>query len=85
LDKKLPASKSKGVLKSDSRKFVAVQKKKDDNDDDGILLLSDDDKAGKKVVGRSSDEAAVVTMLKKAEGFFNLPWKDYVSVYAHVY
>jgi hypothetical protein len=47
--------------------------------------LSDDDEAGKKVVGRSSDEATVVTMLNKSEGFFNLPWKDNVNVYAHVY
>jgi hypothetical protein len=53
--------------------------------DDRSLLLSNDDEAGKKVVGRSSDDATVVTMLKEAEGFFNLSWKDYVSVYALVY
>jgi hypothetical protein len=56
----------------------------DGEHDDHILLSSDNDEAEKKVVGRSSNEATVMTMLK-AEGFFNLSWKDYVSVYAHVY
>jgi hypothetical protein len=74
LEKKRPVSKSKGVLKSDSRQFVAAQKKNDDTKDDPILLLSNDDEAGKKL-----------TMPKEAVEFFSTPWKHYVSVYSLVY
>jgi hypothetical protein len=61
----------------------------DDDNDDPILLLSDDDRQEKletskysKKAGKSSDsEGIVLTMLKEADSVFNLPWKDYVSVY----
>ncbi len=53
----------------------------EDDDDDLILLLSDDDKAERKACNSSSSEGMVLTMLQDAESFFNLPWKDYISIY----
>ncbi len=53
----------------------------EDVDDVPIFLSSDYDKAEKKVCYSSSSEGMALTMLQEAESFFNLPWKDYVSVY----
>jgi hypothetical protein len=85
LGKKPPAKNCKLGQKSVPEEFVAARKKNDGNKDDGILLSSDDDEARNNVVGRSSSEAPAATMPKEAMEFFSIPWKDNVSVYAHVY
>jgi hypothetical protein len=75
--KVVPVSKMAMARSSAVAMGCSQQKGLDDEDDNPLLLLSHNDQAEKK----RSGEGAALTMLQEAEGFFNLPWKDYVSVY----